>query len=65
MTFHLAAALALLGFTLFMPQAFWPLAACIFLVVSSYGFVGANATAAAMARADGNAGSASALTVPR
>ena len=62
MTFHLAAALALLGFTLFMPQAFLPLAACIFLVVSSYGFVGANATAAAMARADGNAGSASALT---
>src|SRR5690606_36437957 len=59
---HLAAALALLAFTLLLPQAFYPLVACIFIVVGSYGFVGANATAAAMARADGNAGSASALT---
>ena len=59
---HLAAALALLAFTLLLPQAFYPLVACIFIVVGSYGFVGANATAAAMARADVNAGSASALT---
>lgn len=62
MTLHLAAAFALLAFTIVMPGAFYPLAACIFLIVGSYGFVGANATAAAMARADENAGSASALT---
>ena len=62
MTFHLAAALVLLAVTLLLPHAFWPLAACIFVAVGTYGFVGANATAAAMARADGNAGSAAALT---
>lgn len=62
MTLHLAGALALLAFTLFMPEAFYPLVICIFFVVATYGFIGANATAAAMARADENAGSASALT---
>ncbi|MEQ8281996.1 MAG: Bcr/CflA family drug resistance efflux transporter, partial [Parvibaculum sp.] len=62
MTLHLAAALALLAVTLVLPGAFYPLAACIFVVVASYGFVGANATAAAMSRAEENAGSAAALT---
>ena len=62
MSVHLVAALALLAVTLLVPQAFLPLAACIFVVVGSYGFVGANATAAAMARAERSAGSASALT---
>ncbi|MEP5366616.1 MAG: Bcr/CflA family drug resistance efflux transporter, partial [Parvibaculum sp.] len=62
MSVHLLAALALLAVTLLVPQAFLPLAACIFVVVGSYGFVGANATAAAMARAERSAGSASALT---
>ncbi|ABS62194.1 drug resistance transporter, Bcr/CflA subfamily [Parvibaculum lavamentivorans DS-1] len=59
---HLAAVVALLGFTIFMPGAFYPLAACIFVAVGCLGFVGANATAAAMARADSHIGSASALT---
>lgn len=62
MRVHLAAALALLAFTVFAPDAFYPLVACIFIVVGSYGFVGANATAAAMAQVNENVGSASALT---
>jgi DHA1 family bicyclomycin/chloramphenicol resistance-like MFS transporter len=62
MAVHLAAALALLAFTLLMPGAFYPLATCLFLAVSSLGFIGANAIAAAMARAGGYIGAASALT---
>lgn len=59
---HLAAALALLAATIFRPDAFYPLAGCIFVAVGSLGFVGANAMAAAMARAQSHIGSASALT---
>jgi len=59
---HLDAALALLAATTFRPDAFYPLAACIFIAVGSLGFVGANAMAAAMARAQSHIGSASALT---
>lgn len=59
---HLAAALTLLAATVFLPGAFYLLAACIFVAVGSLGFVGANAMAAAMARAETHIGAASALT---
>lgn len=62
MNVHLAAALALVAATLVMPGSFYLLAGCIFVAVAVLGFVGANATAAAMARAEGNIGAASALT---
>lgn len=62
MAVHLLAALGLLVFTLLLPGVFLPLATCLFVAVSSIGFIGANAIAAAMARAEGYIGAASALT---
>lgn len=62
MAVQLLAALSVLGVTILVPEAFLPLAICIFIAVTSLGFIGANATAAAMARAEGHIGAASALT---
>lgn len=62
MGIQFAAALSVLAVTIFVPQAFLPLVLSIFVAVASLGFIGANATAAAMARAEGHIGAASALT---
>ncbi|KAB7738644.1 Bcr/CflA family efflux MFS transporter [Parvibaculum sedimenti] len=62
MSAHLAAALALLGASIFMPQSLAVLMVCLFILIGSLGFIGANATAAAMARAGERIGAAAALT---
>jgi DHA1 family bicyclomycin/chloramphenicol resistance-like MFS transporter len=59
---HLVAALGLLGFSLFSPEAILPLTVSLFVIVGSVGFVGANAIAAAMSRAQNYVGAAAALT---
>lgn len=58
---HLAAALLLLALTLMAPQALAPLILLLFTLLACGGFIGANAVAAAMSRAQSNAGSAAAL----
>lgn len=60
-TAHLVAALALIGFALFIPDALLPLMTCLFVIVGSVGFVGSNAVAAAMSRAQNYIGAAAAL----
>lgn len=60
-TAHLIASTVLILATIFLPSAFWLLAVPVFLVVMCYGFVGANAVAAAMSRAGARVGAASAL----
>lgn len=60
-TAHLVAAICLLGFTYFAADALLPLMASLFVVVASVGFVGSNAVAAAMSRAQQNIGAAAAL----
>lgn len=62
MTVHLAAALALVGVCVLLPDKLVPLMGCLFVLIGSLGFIGANATAAAMARAGGRIGAAAALT---
>ncbi|MEN6542030.1 multidrug effflux MFS transporter [Parvibaculum sp.] len=62
MTVHLAAALALVGASFYLPGSLALLMACLFVLIGSIGFIGANATAAAMARAGERIGAAAALT---
>jgi DHA1 family bicyclomycin/chloramphenicol resistance-like MFS transporter len=58
---HLAAAGGLLASSLIVPNAMLPLAAMLFVQLACGGFIGANAVAAAMSRAQNNAGAAAAL----
>ncbi|MGB3810799.1 MAG: Bcr/CflA family multidrug efflux MFS transporter [Parvibaculum sp.] len=60
-TAHLVAALCLVGATIYAPDALLPLLAALFVVVGSVGFVGSNAVAAAMSRAQDFIGAAAAL----
>ena len=61
MTVHLAAAFVLLAVSRFVPDAIVPFTACLFVLLSCGGFIGANAVAAAMSRASNNIGAAAAL----
>lgn len=58
---HLATSLTILALALFAPNALWPMIAALFTLLACGGFIGANAVAAAMSRAQSNAGSAAAL----
>lgn len=58
---HLVASMCLLASSLFAPSAMLPLAAMLFVQLACGGFIGANAVAAAMSRAQNNAGAAAAL----
>jgi DHA1 family bicyclomycin/chloramphenicol resistance-like MFS transporter len=58
---HLVAAVLLLALSFFAPAALAPLIMLLFVLLSCGGFIGANAVAAAMSRAQTNAGSAAAL----
>jgi len=60
-TVHLVAAFLLAALSYWAPTALAPLIMLLFVLLSCGGFIGANAVAAAMSRAESNAGSAAAL----